>query len=147
MSDPYMECDIYRRHGACSCSTGVPGNVCPLDVDQDAGQVPPRNAHDVGQVCICVTNHNPEPQELNRHHVWPLGEGGPNTPANVVWLCPTAHANVHELLRLYVRHEGAVPWVERRRFGSYVRALAKEGYHRIQTQAMPSRHPVLGRLS
>lgn len=26
----YMECSIYVEHGACSCSTGVPGNVCPL---------------------------------------------------------------------------------------------------------------------
>lgn len=30
-ADPYEECPIYQQHGACSCSTGVPGNVCPLD--------------------------------------------------------------------------------------------------------------------
>jgi len=26
----YVECHIYARYGACSCSTGVSGNVCPL---------------------------------------------------------------------------------------------------------------------
>lgn len=30
--DGYMACSIYVEHGACSCSTGVPGNVCPLDL-------------------------------------------------------------------------------------------------------------------
>lgn len=29
--DNYMECSIYVEHGACSCSTGVPGNECPFD--------------------------------------------------------------------------------------------------------------------
>jgi hypothetical protein len=29
-NDPYRECSIYLQHGACSCSTGVPGNVCPM---------------------------------------------------------------------------------------------------------------------
>jgi len=28
----YEGCSIYAAHGSCSCSTGVPGNVCPLGV-------------------------------------------------------------------------------------------------------------------
>lgn len=28
--DGYMECAVYVAHGACSCSTGVLGIVCPL---------------------------------------------------------------------------------------------------------------------
>lgn len=30
MPDPYLDCSIYEQYGACSCSTGVHGNVCPL---------------------------------------------------------------------------------------------------------------------
>lgn len=37
--------------------------------------------------CLCVKNHVPEPRELHRHHVWPLGEGGPDVVANLRWLC------------------------------------------------------------
>lgn len=33
LADGYMECSIYAEHGACSCSTGVAGNVCPLGAD------------------------------------------------------------------------------------------------------------------
>lgn len=88
----------------------------------------PLEGHDTGQKCICVANHNPNPMELNRHHIWPLGMGGPDTEENTVWLCPTAHANVHELLRAYIRYEGSPPWEIRRQFSPYIRAIAEEGY-------------------
>ncbi len=44
--------------------------------------------------------HVPRCYDVDLHHVWPLGEGGPETPENTVRICPTGHRNVHELLRL-----------------------------------------------
>lgn len=90
--------------------------------------------HDAGEHCACVGNHNPNPMELHRHHVHPLGEGGPATDDNVVWLCPTSHVNVHELLRAWIRFEGEPPWEIRKHFGPYVRNMAAEGY-RLMTEA------------
>lgn len=92
----------------------------------------PLEQHDEGQSCVCVADHNPNPMELNRHHILPLGEGGLDEPDNVVWLCPTSHANVHELLRAYVKYEGSPPWDIVKHFGVYIRMLAKEGYRRMQ---------------
>lgn len=78
--------------------------------------------------CRCVADHNPEPRELHRHHVWPLGEGGPDTSANLRWLCPTSHANVHRLWRAWDDHGGEPPWVVRRQYSAYQRELVAEGW-------------------
>lgn len=86
--------------------------------------------HDHGQRCECVVNHNPNPMELNKHHIHPLGMGGTDTGDNVVWLCPTSHANVHELLRHWVRNEGEPPWSVRQFFSPYIRDIAEDGYRR-----------------
>lgn len=59
--------------------------------------------HDKGQKCGCSADHNPDPLELNEHHVWPLGMGGADVASNKVWLCPTAHTNVHEILRIFLK--------------------------------------------
>lgn len=88
----------------------------------------PRTAHDEGAVCICVVNHNPNPMELNIHHVQPLANGGADDDTNRVWLCPTAHVNVHELMRHWFRLGGPPPAEIRMRFNSYIRELAREGY-------------------
>jgi hypothetical protein len=85
-------------------------------------------AHDSGQSCTCVSDHNPEPRELNRHHIWPKGAGGPDTPENLVWLCPTSHVNVHDLEREWVRYEGEPPWPVRRGYGPTIRELARRAY-------------------
>lgn len=90
--------------------------------------------HDQGQTCVCVADHRPSPQELHRHHVWPLAEGGPDTEDNLVWLCPTSHVNVHELLRPWQANEGEPPWEVRCRFGPYIRDLARRGYEAITTR-------------
>jgi hypothetical protein len=84
--------------------------------------------------CLCVAEHNPAPRELHRHHVWPLGEGGPDTAANLRWLCPTAHSNAHKLWREYAKRRTTPPWDVRRLYGRYVRDLVAEGW----TQAHPT---------
>jgi hypothetical protein len=90
----------------------------------------PEKAHDVAAKCVCVRNHNPEPQELNRHHILPLAWGGNRESDNEVWLCPTSHTNVHELLRAYEKYEGTPPWEIRKHFSWYIRSLAVEGWKR-----------------
>lgn len=35
--------------------------------------------------------------------------GGPSEDWNYVWLCPTAHVNVHELLRAMVKERNPIP--------------------------------------
>ncbi len=91
-----------------------------------------RETHDADRICACVKDHRPVPTHVVRHHVFPLGEGGPNTEDNIVWLCPTAHENVHVLLRAFKTYEGAPPWEVRRRFSPYIRFLALWGWRSIQ---------------
>ena len=87
--------------------------------------------------CACVANHTPEPRELHRHHVWPLGEHGPDTAANLRWLCPTSHSNVHRLWRAYQTAKGTPPWPARAPYGKYVRDLVADGW----AQAHPTGTP------
>jgi 5-methylcytosine-specific restriction endonuclease McrA len=60
-------------------------------------------SHDSGAHCHCVAAHRPPVLELHRHHVHPLYLGGPDTEANLVWVCATTHGNVHEILRQMVK--------------------------------------------
>lgn len=89
--------------------------------------------HDHEAVCECVADHNPNPMELHKHHIWPLYLGGPDTEDNIVWLCPTSHTNVHELLREWVKRDAAPPWDVQKRYSAFVHNLAAEGYSRWKT--------------
>lgn len=79
--------------------------------------------------CKCVSKHVPRALELHRHHVWPLGEGGPDAGENLVVLCPTTHSNVHRLWRLYEQHNGRPPWDILRNYSEYARAIVEKGRH------------------
>jgi len=65
-------------------------------------------SHDTGRVCGCAVFHRPAPLELHAHHIHPIYLGG-DPRGETVWLCPTAHTNVHELLRLMIR-DGGLSW-------------------------------------
>jgi hypothetical protein len=81
--------------------------------------------------CVCVTQHRPEPVILHSHHVWPLGEGGPDIQANLLWVCPSTHSNIHELWRLLVKAGKSgvpLPWREHRLYSEYVRGVVARGY-------------------
>ena len=98
-------------------------------------------SHDEGRVCLCVAEHRPAPLEFNRHHILPLYLGGPNTEDNTAWLCPTAHTNVHELLRLLMR-DGSLTWGQALALydvpvSRYAFALAHEGYRRWKAAQTP----------
>ncbi len=92
-------------------------------------------AHDLDAVCLCCAEHRPPVLEYEAHHVLPIYLGGLTTD-ETAWLCPTAHANVHELLRLILRagrtlsdHE--LQTIEPRPVSRYAAALAREGYRRF----------------
>ncbi len=86
--------------------------------------------------CLCVGDHSPKPLDIEVHHIWPIGQGGPDVRGNRIPLCPTAHSSVHWLLREYKRHNGTPPWDDRRRLNPYLRYLAAEGWRRIQTKSV-----------
>lgn len=85
--------------------------------------------------CPCVTDHNPNAVQLHVHHIWPLGLGGPDEPANEMVVCPTTHAKVHRLIREAVRDGVAVtdlPWSIRQAMGRFAVDLAQDGWAQWQ---------------
>ena len=82
-------------------------------------------SHDTGQVCACAADHRPAPLELHAHDVYPLYLGGAEH-GELVWLCPTAHVNVHELLRLMIR-DGGLSW--RHALDRYEQPVSKHAYY------------------
>lgn len=89
-------------------------------------------SHDHDAACTCAADHRPPPLELHSHHVWPLYLGGPDTTENRRWLCPTTHANVHEILRALCR-DGLLTFTEYgyvtdRPVSRFAYRLAVEGY-------------------
>lgn len=83
--------------------------------------------------CRCTANHAPKPTVIDAHHVWPKSAGGPTTPGNLIWLCPTAHRNVHELLDAWHRAGKIAPAQHANR---HVLAVAKAGWQAMQTHAV-----------
>lgn len=87
--------------------------------------------------CKCVSEHRPAVLQYQSHHIFPTGMGGPDSADNRVWLCPTAHANVHELLRLILKAgrtltDRELEDAEPRTVSRYAADLAREGYRRWQ---------------
>lgn len=97
--------------------------------------------HDSGQVCRCSVNHQPAPLELVIHHVWPMGDGGPDDPANEEFICPTTHYNVHELYRAMKREGREISHYEfTQRYSApvsrFAHAMALLGYQRFVRKAL-----------
>jgi hypothetical protein len=67
---------------------------------------------------------------LEVHHVWPLGDGGPNAVSNKVVVCSNGHSAIHDLLDKM--RKGPVSWTVRMHYGWRIRKLAKQGYDAIQ---------------
>lgn len=53
--------------------------------------------------CSCVKRHVPTVYRTHRHHIIPLAWDGPDTPDNIVPLCPTGHDTIHLWLQRWVR--------------------------------------------
>jgi hypothetical protein len=48
--------------------------------------------------CQLHKDHRPRPLVIVRHHVQPLGMGGPDDESNWLDACDTGHRNVHTIL-------------------------------------------------
>ena len=92
--------------------------------------------HTAGMACVCVADHNPEPRDLERHHIWPLGRGGPDVAVNVVAICPSTHTNSHILERAWFKASGSPSWEIRRQFNFYTRELARRAYQSTMAQTL-----------
>jgi hypothetical protein len=101
----------------------------PLEV----GAVPPRTTR---APCQVHANHTPQSHINEVHHVWPLGDGGPNIPANKVTVCATGHNNIHDLLNKYRQAAGDPGWETLRHYTRQERVYAALGWQRILWQAM-----------
>jgi hypothetical protein len=88
------------------------------------------------QPCQVHKKHIPEPHQNHRHHVYPLGHGGPDIEDNIIAVCPTGHANIHMLLKDFLLHMGNVPYSILRRYSHGERKAAELGYKRIVRKAM-----------
>jgi hypothetical protein len=88
----------------------------------------------MGRDCWCHRHRDDVPLEV--HHVWPLGNGGPDIKANRVSVCSNAHSATHDLLSRMVKSGGRVPWTVRIRYGRRVRQLAATGYAAIQARTV-----------
>lgn len=86
--------------------------------------------------CQAHVRHTPASHINQHHHVWPLGDHGPDIPANRVVLCPTGHVNTHSLLDAYRKAGGDPGWQVRRRYSVKEREYAAVGWDRIKRQAM-----------
>ncbi len=96
-------------------------------------------SHDDGASCGCVADHRPPVLEYQRHHILPLYLGGEDDPGNLVWLCPSSHANTHELLRLMVKANALLTDHQLqvlcdRPVSRYAAALARDGLTRWLTR-------------
>ncbi len=88
------------------------------------------------QPCQLHKKHIPESRVNHRHHVWPLGYGGPDIEDNILVACPTGHYNVHDLLQQYIMLMGKVPYPILRRYSYGERKAAELGYKRLTRKAM-----------
>lgn len=79
----------------------------------------------------CAVHHHRELVPIERHHIHPLGEGGPDVAANKVTVCANGHMSIHALLTLMLKGQGKVAWTIRRQYGRGVRKYAQQGYEAI----------------
>lgn len=86
--------------------------------------------------CTVHRAHRPRSHVNEIHHEWPLGDGGPDIPANRRVICATGHNSVHQLINEYRKANGDPGWAVRRRYHPGERRLAAIGWDRIQREAM-----------
>lgn len=84
--------------------------------------------------CTCVRRHSPVPRQLHLHHIWPKGEGGPDTASNLIVMCPNAHANVHILIAAYKKAGTPDLTALNANSNPLVVTMARRGWRCIQAQ-------------
>ena len=87
-------------------------------------------------MCVCTSDHRPATARTQRHHLWPLGLGGPEVDATLVLLCPTTHDLVHHALRGMVR-DGWAPWAAGQGMTRYAHSIATLGWQSWDAAGRP----------
>jgi rhodanese-related sulfurtransferase len=97
--------------------------------------------HGVRMDTTCAVHRHRELVPIERHHIHPLGEGGPDVEANKVTVCANGHMSIHAYLTLLLKAQkrqverlkpSDIPWLTRRQYGRGVRKYAQQGYDAIQ---------------
>ncbi len=86
--------------------------------------------------CLVHGRHMPTSHINERHHIWPLGHGGPDVADNIVVICATGHNNIHLLLTQLLAFNGSMPYSALKQFSLEERRLAKLGFDRIKRGAL-----------
>ena len=76
----------------------------------------------------CVVHRHTSWVPLERHHVWPLGMGGPNVDANKITVCANGHYSIHAFMDHLIEYAGQVPWKTACHFSPAVREYATRGW-------------------
>lgn len=98
----------------------------------------------------CSVHKHDEWVPVELHHVWPLGMGGPDKPANKVPLCANGHYATHAFIDLLIRYgvneydAPQVPWATAQHFGPKVRALALRGWNGAGRPRVPKLPALVG---
>ena len=82
-----------------------------------------------GKACAVHVHDSFVPQES--HHIWPLGDGGPNIKSNRLLVCSNGHGEIHGYLDLLFKYDNAVPWRIAQHFGDSAKFYAYAGYSQI----------------
>lgn len=99
----------------------------------DPNLPPPRTTR---APCQIHRTHIPKSHINEVHHIWPLGDGGPDIPDNKIVACATGHNSIHDLLNKYRQACGQPAAETLRHYSREERRLAALGWQRIQRQAM-----------
>jgi hypothetical protein len=77
----------------------------------------------------CAVHRHREWVPIERHHVHPIGLGGPDVAANIVSVCANGHYAIHEYIRRLIA-SGLGNDPDKKHFGRKVRELAVTGWVR-----------------
>jgi hypothetical protein len=78
----------------------------------------------------CVVHRHTSAVPLESHHIFPLGDGGPNIAANRIIVCANGHYEIHACLDL--QRVAALTWRQKISFGRKVRMYAALGWLAIE---------------
>lgn len=76
--------------------------------------------------CPCRSEHAPSVPWTHGHHLWPLFAGGPDSPENLVYVCPATHDWAHVIWRVFEKNDGPVS--RQRTWPFYAYNIAVEGW-------------------
>lgn len=100
----------------------------------------------MADLCPCVARHNPQPRELNAHHILPKSWGGQSVATNLIVICPTTHSSTHQLLNAYVHAGGTPDKATLALYNRFTQGLAKQAWDQRPNDKPPytTQHGVIG---